>query len=192
MDNYYPIKICGLKRLLPLKSVSRHTQIACLNILGDIELVDKAAAALAHRLKPFEFDYFVGPEVKVLPLIHELSKKMKRRHYVICRKSIKFYMTSPTILKPLPYFPKHVKQLVIDGADSQLLQNKKVIIVDDVVSTGVTMRMIKKLMEKVNAKIVAYVAIIRQGEEQFDKLENFIYLTKLPILKDYTGNNFKA
>ena len=91
------------------------------------------------------------------------------------------------MVKPLPYFPKHIKQLVIDGTDSQMLKNKKVIIVDDVVSTGVTMRMIKKLMEQVGAKIVGYAAIVRQGDEQFDKLDNFIYLTQLPIFKDNTS-----
>ena len=92
-------------------------------------------------------------------------------------------MISPTILKPLSYFPKHVRPLVIDGVDRNLLAGKKVVIVDDVVSTGVTLRMIKHLMEKIGVEIVATAAVIRQGEAQFDEIENFIYLTELPIFK---------
>ena len=95
-------------------------------------------------------------------------------------------MASPTILKPLSHFPKHVRPLVIDGADKEMLSGKKVVIVDDVVSTGVTIRMIKYLMDKIGAKVVATVAIIRQGEKQFDEIENFIYLAELPIFKETT------
>jgi adenine phosphoribosyltransferase len=191
MENYFEIEICGLKRQLPLKAISRHTKIATLNILGDVELVEKAATELSNQLDSIKFDCFVGPEVKVLPLIHELSKKMKLDRYVICRKNIPFYMVSPIILKPLPYFPKHIEQLVVDGTDSQFLKGKKVIVVDDVVSTGVTMRMISKMMEKVGAEIVAYMSIIRQGNNQFDKLENFFYLKELPIFKENSDDNLR-
>ena len=189
--NKFEIEICGLKRQLPLKAISRHTKIATLNILGDVQLVEKVTNDLIKKIGSLQFDCFVGPEVKVLPLIHELSRKMGKDRYIICRKDIPFYMVSPIILKPLSYFPKHIKQLVIDGADSQFLKGKNVIVVDDVVSTGVTMRMISKLMEKIGVKIVAYISIVRQGNKQFDKLEKFIYLKELPIFKENTADNLR-
>ena len=184
MTDYYNLEICGLKRKLPLIPISKNTKIASFNILGDTELTEKVASYLSRKLKKYKFDYLVGPEVKVVPLIHELSAKLGHKKYVICRKSVKPYMISPTILKPLSYFPKHVRPLVIDGADKELLTGKKVVIVDDVVSTGVTIRMIKKLMEKIGAQVVATAAIIRQGEKQFDEIDNFIYLTTLPVFKN--------
>ena len=85
-------------------------------------------------------------------------------------------------LKPLSYFPKHVRQLVLDGVDAEFLKNKKVIIIDDVISTGVTMRMMSKLMEKVGATVVAHVAVLKQGE-QFDKYDNLLTLAELPVFK---------
>lgn len=183
MTDYYNIEICGLKRKLPLIPISKNTKIASLNVLGDTELTEKVASSLARKLKKYKFDYLVGPEVKVVPLIHELSSKLKHKKYVICRKSVKPYMISPVVLKPLSYFPKHIRPLVIDGVDRTLLAGKKVVIVDDVVSTGVTLRMIRHLMEKIGAEVVACVAIIRQGAKQFDEIENFIYLSELPIFK---------
>jgi adenine phosphoribosyltransferase len=183
MTDYYNLEICGLKRKLPLIPISKNTKIASFNILGDTELTEKVASCLSRKLKKFKFDYLVGPEVKVVPLIHELSAKLGHKKYVICRKTVKPYMISPVVLKPLSYFPKHIRPLVIDGVDRKLLAGKKVVIVDDVVSTGVTLRMIRHLMEKVGAEVVACVAIIRQGEKQFDEIENFIYLSELPIFK---------
>lgn len=179
----FELKVCGLVRKLPIKPISRTTSIASFDILEDVELIERAAAELAEKLKGYEFDYLVGPEVKVVPLIYELARKMRQASYVICRKSIKPSMIDPVVLKPLPYFPKHVKPLVIDGKDAQKLNGKRVIVVDDVVSTGVTLRMVNKLMEKVGAQVVATAAILRQGDKQFDVIDNFIYLATLPIFK---------
>lgn len=183
MVDFYEIEIAGVKRKLPLMAVGKKTKLAQFNIVGDVELVEKVSDALVAKLKKFQFDFLVGPEVKVVPLIHELAKKLGQKHYIICRKSVKPYMVSPIILKPLPYFPRHIKPLVIDSRDAAILKGKKVAIVDDVVSTGVTMRMINKLMEKIGAEVVVNAALIRQGKEQFDEIKNFIYLTELPIFK---------
>lgn len=183
MADFYNLKIAGLKRKLPLIPVSPKTKIASFNILGDTELTQKVALALARKLKKYTFDFLVGPEVKVVPLIYELSKKLGHKRYIICRKSVKPYMLAPLVIKPLAYFPKHVRPLVMDSVDKNLLTGKKVVIVDDVVSTGVTLRMIRHLMQKVGAEVVACAAVIRQGNSQFDEIENFVYLAELPIFK---------
>ncbi len=184
MIKFFSLKICGLTRELPIKPISKNTSLANFNILGDVELIQAITKKLAPKLKDFDFDYLVGPEVKVVPLIHELSLELNKETYVICRKSVKPYMVKPIKLKPLSHFPKHTKQLVLDGKDANLLKNKRVAIVDDVVSTGVTMRMIDELMERVGAKVILHAAAIRQSKNQFDEIKNFIYLTELPIFKN--------
>lgn len=184
MPKYYQLEICGLKRKLPITAISPSTKLANFNILGDVKLVNKTAQALKEKISDYEFDYLVGPEVKVVPLIQKLAELMDHKEYIICRKSIKPYMVSPITLKPLPHFPKHVKKLVINGRKAKKLKGKKVAVVDDVVSTGVTMRMIDKLMEKIGAEVILHGAIIRQTKNQFDEIKNFIYLAELPIFKE--------
>ena len=180
---YYTLELCGLKRKLPLTSISKNTKLASFSILGDVELVNKLADILAAMLKKERFDYLVGPEVKVVPLIHGVALRLGHKRFVVCRKSVKPYMVSPIILRPLPHFPRHVRQLVIDGVDAKMLKGKKVIIMDDVASTGVTIRMMRRLMEKVGAEVVKTVVVIKQGE-QFDDIKDFVYLSELPVFKD--------
>lgn len=179
---YYELEICGLERRLPLIAVGRTTRLASFSLLGDVELTGKLAEVLVEKLKKYKFDYLVGPEVKVVPLIAEMAAKLGHKKYIICRKSVKPYMVSPVVLKPLPHFPKHVRQLVLDGGEAGMLAGKKVVVIDDVISTGVTMRMMGKLMEKVGAEIVSYAAVLKQGK-QFDKFENLLTLAELPVFK---------
>ncbi len=187
---YHTLQICGLERKLPLIQVGRHSKIAAFSILGDVELTDVLADEMVLKIKNCKFlpaqagkiDYIVGPEVKAVPLVHGVAKRLGHKRFVICRKSIKPYMTSPIVVKPLSHFPKHVKPLVLNGPDAILLNGKKVFVVDDVISTGVTFRMIAYLMEKVGAEVVGYITAIKQGE-QFDQLDNLIYIASLPVFK---------
>ncbi len=180
--DFYEIDICGLKRKLPYIQIGKNTKIASFNILGDVELVSALAQKISQDLKAVDFDYLVGPEVKVVPLIQEVARLLRHKKFIICRKSIKPYMRSPIKITPLSHFPKHVKPLVIDGFDAKLIENKKVIIIDDVISTGVTMRMLNKLMEQVNARVMGYYVAIKQGK-QFDTFDGLQYLAELPIFK---------
>ena len=176
----YALTVCGLKRELPLVAVGRNTKIASFSLLGDQKLVEAVAGQMAKRLGKVKFDYLVGPEVKVVPLVSELARRLGHERFVVCRKSVKPYMFRPVVLKPLPHFPKHVRQLVIDGADADLLAGKRVAVIDDVVSTGVTMRMMAKLMEKVGAKVAVFAAVLKQGE-QFDEMPELLTLAQLPV-----------
>ncbi|MEK7127831.1 MAG: phosphoribosyltransferase family protein [Patescibacteria group bacterium] len=182
----YTLELCGLKRELPLAFVGRTTQLASFSLLGDAELTTKIAEKLHKILKQVQDDngecIIVGPEVKVVPLLQELAGKLGHKKYIVCRKSVKPGMLNPIILKPLPHFPKHVKQLVLDGQDAKLLNGKKVVIIDDVISTGVTMRMMAHLMKKIGAEVVLMAAVLKQGE-QFDKFDNLLTLAELPVFK---------
>lgn len=177
----YTLTICGLTRQLPLVHISKKTLLANFTFLGDVELVDALADTLAAKLKSNNADYLVCPHVKVVPLVHGVAKRLGHKRFVVCRKSVKPYMMSPVIVKPLPHFPKHVQPMVINGTDAELLKGKKVIIVDDVVSTGITMQMANRLMVNVGATVVKNIAIIRQGDGLLENIVNLEYLHQLPI-----------
>ena len=153
--------------------ISPRYKVASINLLGDVELVNKAAAALVKKLDQVDFDYLVGPEVKVVPLIHRMSELLAKKHYMICRKSIMGYMTQPVSSQNEP-------KLVLDGGDATKLRGKKVILVDDVVSTGRTLNVLKDLMSRVGASVAGSVAIFKQGEAVVPA--DLVYLEKLPLL----------
>jgi len=174
--DYYDLDFFGVKRKLPIVSLTPKIKIASISLLGDTELTEKAAEKLAEKLKNYQFDYLVGPEVKVVPLLYALSQKLGQKRYVVCRKSIKGYMTSPQLLK-IPKGPKF-NMLVLDGPDAELLKGKNVAVVDDVVSSGTTLINLEKLLNQVGAKIVVTATIFRQGEQYQGSL---IYLACLPV-----------
>jgi adenine phosphoribosyltransferase len=174
---FYSLHLCGLVRSLPVIYLGPKTKIASFSLLGDGELVNKTSVALSKKLKKINFDFLIGPEVKVVPLIQELSNLLNKKEYVICRKSIKPYMVHPIVYHP-ENLKRNLRSLVIDGKDAELLKNKKVIIVDDVVSTGTTIEAIKTLMTKVGAKVVAASAVLKQGDIYKGEL---IFLGKIPV-----------
>ncbi len=173
---YYNLKICGLKRQLPIVPLGPKLKIASFNLLGDGELVEKVADDLVKKLKEIDFDYLVGPEVKVVPLIQVLAKKLNKPRYVILRKNIMGYMTKPVSNKSKP-------TLVLNGPDAEILKEKKVVIVDDVVSTGRTIRVVQEMMKIVGAEVVGAVAVFKQGEKEEEIEVPFFFLGVLPLFK---------
>ena len=170
---YYTLKIGNVTRELPIVSIRTNLKVASVNLLGDTELVEIIAKKILIKLKHIEFDYFVGPEVKVVPLLHELTKLFQKNKYVVCRKNIHGYMISP--------IKTHLKNsLVINGSDSQILKGKKVVIVDDVVTTGSTFYAVEKLMEQVGSKVVAKVAVFKQGDNLHSNNKDTMFVDTLP------------
>lgn len=174
--NYFDLEFFGLKRKLPIVSLGPKIKIASISLLGDTELTEKAAEKLAEKLKNYRFDYIVGPEVKVVPLLYALSEKLQQERYIVCRKSIKGYMTNPQILK-IPKGPK-LNLLVLDGPDAQLIKGKKVAIIDDVVSSGSTLINLEKLLKQVGAEITVTATIFKQSDQYQGSL---VYLSQLPV-----------
>ena len=171
---YYRLEIDGLVRELPIVSLTPKIKIASVNLLGDIEMVEVIAKKIVNRIKKYDFDSLVGPEVKVVPLLHEISRIMGKPSYVVCRKQIYGYMVAPlkTRLKP---------GLVLDGSDAKRIRNKKVIVIDDVVSSGRTLRVVEELMASADAEVVVNLAVFKQGDIQEGLPEKFILIEKLPI-----------
>jgi adenine phosphoribosyltransferase len=181
--DYYDLTLCGLTRRLPISHISKKTRLANFSILGDVELVNTLADQLARKLKAYRFDYLVALEAKVVPLVHGVALRLGHKRFVLCRKSVKPYMVNPVILKPMKHFHSHVKPLVLDGEDGQRVKGKKVVVVDTVISTGVTMRQARKLMEQVGADVVLMVAVLRQGK-QFDRFDKLFYFEEIPIFQE--------
>lgn len=181
--DYYQLTLLGIKRELPIVSISPKLKIASFNLLGDVELVNKSAQEIAKRLVNLKFDVLVGPEVKVVPLIHQLATIIKSKNYIIFRKNIMSYMVKPIQSDGKKAGVVGSTKLVLDGRDADLLKGTRVIIVDDVVSSGRTVREITALLQKLGAKVVCVVSIFKQGDGEVLDLPNFIYLAKLPLFK---------
>ncbi|MCG2686327.1 adenine phosphoribosyltransferase [Candidatus Parcubacteria bacterium] len=178
---YYTLKLCGVTRRLPIVSLGPKLKIASFNLLGDSELVVKAAEALEKKIKDLDFDYLVGPEVKVVPLLQILAQRLGKPRYIILRKHIMGYMTKPVSNKSKP-------NLVLNGPDAEILQGRKVIIVDDVISTGRTIRVVKELMSLAGAEVIGIAAVLKQGEVQEEIDMPFVFLGTLPVFQNQTDS----
>ncbi|MEN2982610.1 MAG: phosphoribosyltransferase family protein [Thermus sp.] len=173
----YPVEIAGVRRDLPIVQVGPDVAVALLNLLGDTELTEAAAEALAQRLPP-EVETLVTPEVKAVPLAHALSR-VTGRPYVVARKTEKPYMINPVSRQVLSITTGKPQLLVLDGADIPLIRGRRVAIVDDVVSTGSTLSGLRELIESVGGQVVAVLAVFTEGTPRQD----VIALGHLPLFK---------
>jgi adenine phosphoribosyltransferase len=177
----YPIEIAGVRRNLRLFEIKPGLRIAILNILGDTELVQAAAKELANALKTVEYDILVTAEAKSIPLAYALSVEAKRP-YIVLRKSYKPYMGAALIAETLSITTGEPQTLIMDEKDQDLVRNKKVVLVDDVISTGSTLQGMMMIMEKAGAEVVREAAILTEGERA--KWDHIIALGHLPLFTD--------
>ncbi|MBF8283828.1 MAG: putative phosphoribosyltransferase [Anaerolineales bacterium] len=177
----YPVEIAGVKRNLPLFEVKPGLRIAVLNILGDTELVEAAASALAQKLAGVAYDLLVTAEAKSIPLIHALSVRVKKP-YVVLRKSYKPYMGETIQAETLSITTGAPQTLHLDEKDRDLVSGKKVVLVDDVISTGSTLQGMRMVLNKAGAEVVAESAIFTEGERA--QWEKIVALGHLPV---FTG-----
>lgn len=177
---YYRIKLCGLIRDLPLFEVVKGQRIVIINILGDTELVKRIAKALVKKL-PKVADVLVTPEVKSIPLAYELSRILKIP-YIVARKIKKPYMVDSLSHKVISITTGKPQTIWLDGKDRFILKGKKVIIVDDVISTGATLKGLRNLVKKAGAIIIAETAIFTEGDPK--KWLKIISLGNLPVFTE--------
>jgi adenine phosphoribosyltransferase len=177
----FPVEVAGVKRNLPLFEVKPGLKIAVLNILGDTELVEAAADGLTGRLAALDYDLLVTAEAKSIPLAHALSVRT-RKPYVVLRKSHKPYMGDAVRAETLSITTGAPQTLYLDEKDRALVAGKRVVLVDDVISTGSTLQGMRLVMSKAGAEVVAEAAIFTEGERA--QWENIIALGHLPV---FTG-----
>ncbi len=159
----YPIEIAGVKRELRLFEIKPGLRIAILNILGDTELVQACARDLAKKLNDIEYDILVTAEAKSIPLAYALSVETKKP-YMVLRKMYKPYMGDALRAETLSITTGQPQVLILDEKDISLVQDKKVVILDDVISTGSTLQGMRMILDKANANVVAEAAILTEGD----------------------------
>ena len=174
----YTIELAGLKRDLSLFEVKPGLKIAILNILGDTELVQACAKSLAEKTKSKDYEIIVTAETKSIPLAHSLSV-ITGRPYVILRKSYKFYMGTALSTQTNSITTGAPQMLFLDEKDHRMLTGKKVMILDDVVSTGSTLEGMRTLMKQASANVVVEAAICTEGGE--DEWNGVVSLGHLPL-----------
>lgn len=158
----YKMTIAGLERELPLFPISDDTQIAAFILFGDVEMTEVAAGKLLEKAP--EFDIIMSAEAKSIPLVHEMSKQKGINDYVIARKGIKVYMKDPISVDVLTITTQHQQKLHLGQDDVALLKGRKVLIVDDVISTGESLKAMEALAEKAGANIVGRMAVLAEGD----------------------------
>jgi adenine phosphoribosyltransferase len=176
----YPVEIAGVRRELRLMEVAPGVRIAVLNILGDTELTQAAAKALARQL-PREADFLVTAEAKSIPLAYALSVECGLP-YIVLRKSYKPYMGDALVAETLSITTNRPQTLYLDEKDRAAIRGKHVVLLDDVISTGSTLQGMRLLMQKVGAEVVGEAAIFTEGDRA--KWTSVIALGHLPVFLD--------
>jgi adenine phosphoribosyltransferase len=181
MAEVYPIDIAGIHRDLRLFEITPGVRIAILNILGDTELVNAASKALAVKLAPYRPDILVTAEAKSIPLAHALSTETGIP-YIVLRKSHKPYMGDALQAETLSITTGKPQNLFLDEKDREVVRGKRVVLIDDVISTGSTLQGMRLIMDKAGAQVVAEAAILTEGDRA--QWTNVIALGHLPVWVD--------
>lgn len=177
---YHTITIAGIERNLRKMEVAPGVKIAVLNILGDTELVQAAAKALAPKL-PVETEYIVTAEAKSIPLAYALSVETGLP-YIVLRKSQKPYMGDVLTAETLSITTNKAQTLFLDEKDRGDIRGRRIVLVDDVISTGSTLQAMRLIMQKAETSVVGEVAILTEGDRA--KWQNIISLGHLPVFTE--------
>ena len=174
--SFYKMTIAGLERDLPICKVNDKLDIAGFVIFGDVEMTVAAAGELIKKCP--EFDAIVAPEAKAIPLAHEMARQSGKPYY-ICRKGAKLYMQNPVSVNVRSITTDKEQTLFLDSLEGEKLTGKRVIILDDVISTGESLLAVEKLLEKFDTNVVAKAAILAEGDAA--KHDDIVFLEALPL-----------
>ena len=172
----YTLHVAGLTRELPIIKLSYDLSIASFVILGDTEIVRKTAPIIAKKLP--EVDFIVTAEAKGIPLAYEISRILNLNEYVVARKSIKAYMEEPIEVEINSITTTNSQKLYLNNQDAKKIKGKRVALVDDVISTGQSLKALERLVEKTGGKVLAKAAILAEGDAKDRK--DIVFLEALP------------
>ena len=173
----YKMQVAGLERELPICKVTDTLYIAGFVIFGDQELTVACARELLARAP--EYDYIITAEAKGIPLAHEMARQSGAKKYFLARKAPKLYMTGVFESSVRSITTAKEQTLYLDVADAQLMKGKRILIVDDVISTGESLKALEVLVEKAGGIIAGRMAVLAEGDAQ--AREDLVYLEKLPL-----------
>ena len=173
----YELHVAGLKRDLPICRLTDTLSIGAFVIFGDVELTCACAGELLKKVP--DFDYMVSPEAKAIPLVHEMARQSGRNEYYIVRKKKKAYMDGVFEVDDISITTEGTQKLYMDGKDAKTLNGKRVLVVDDVISTGGSIAAVEHLVKEAGGIIVGRAAILAEGDAA-DR-DDIIFLEKLPL-----------
>ncbi len=173
----YEMDICGLKRDLPICKVTDDLYIGAFVMFGDVELTVHCAAELLKKAP--EYDYLLAPEAKSIPLLYEMARQSGAEKYFVARKGAKAYMSDTFEVSVRSITTMHVQKLVLDKADAEMIKGKRILILDDVISTGESLRATEELVNQAGGIIAGKMAVLAEGEAY--NREDIIVLGKLPL-----------
>lgn len=173
----YEMDIAGLKRELPLCKVADDLYIGAFVMFGDVELTVHCAAEMLKRAP--EYDYIIAPEAKAIPLLYEMARQSAADRYFLARKSAKAYMSGVFEVEVKSITTAAVQKLVLDKADADFIRGKRMLIVDDVISTGESLQAMEELVTRAGGIIAGKMAVLAEGDAQ-DR-DDIITLAPLPL-----------
>ena len=173
----YEMTIAGVKRQLPLCKVNDDLYIAAFIMFSAVAITRAAATELLKKAP--EFDIMITAESKGIPLVYEMARQAGVNDYVVARKGAKLYMNDIVTTEVDSITTDHIQTLCIGGKEAAQLRGKRVLIVDDVISTGESLKSIETLVNQVGGNIVGRMAVLAEGEAA--EREDIIYLEKLPV-----------
>ncbi|MBQ8526053.1 MAG: adenine phosphoribosyltransferase [Clostridia bacterium] len=180
MNKFYNLEIAGLKRELPLFKVADNLYIAAFIMFGDVEVTKACAEALLKKAP--EYDIIVTAECKSLPLVYEMARQRGDSNYIVCRKAPKVYMKDIITTDVNSITTKKLQSLCIGENEINAIKDKKVLIVDDVISTGESLEAIEYLVNKAGGNIVGRMAVLAEGDAA-DR-DDLIFLEPLPLFNE--------
>ena len=176
-QKYYKMNIAGLDRELPICALNDKLSIAGFVLLGDYELTEACAKALNEELP--EHDYMIAPEAKSIALINEMARLSGAKKHFVARKGIKAYMVDPISVTVNSITTAKQQTLYLDSKDADMMKGKRIVIVDDVISTGESVKAVEELVAKAGGIVVARAAVLAEGDAA-DRTD-IVYLEKLPL-----------
>ena len=173
----YEMTVAGLKRQLPLCPISDTVMIGAFVIFGDVELTCACARDLL-KIAP-EFDYMVAPEAKAIPLVHEMARQSGRNEYFLVRKKKKAYMNGVFEAVDRSITTEGEQKLYMDGADAAKIRGRRILILDDVISTGGSLAAVESLVDQAGGQVAGRMAILAEGDAA--KRKDILFLERLPL-----------
>ncbi len=173
----YEMHVAGLTRRLPLCPISDTLMIGAFVIFGDVELTCACARELL-RIAP-EFDYMVAPEAKAIPLVHEMARQSGRNEYFLVRKKKKAYMNGVFEAVDRSITTEGEQKLYMDGADAAKIRGRRILILDDVISTGGSLAAVESLVDQAGGQVAGRMAILAEGDAA--KRKDILFLERLPL-----------
>lgn len=178
MDKFYKVDIAGLERDLLRCPINDKLDIAAFILFGDVEVTVHSAEKLLERLP--EFDYIVTPEAKSIPLAYEMSRQSGKKYFV-ARKKAKLYMKEPVSVNVRSITTESMQTLIMDSLEGEQIRGKKVVILDDVISTGESLRAVEELCSKFDANVVAKACVLAEGDAA--ERDDIVFLGVIPLIE---------